>query len=181
MAPPLRPPVSAPRDPVSPADDDDEDEEDLCRSRGAELDLIIRRTGTAGAIDGITSTIDLDDENDQSDSGSSSSLQDRLVKVMAAWPKSSLQRVAPIQVATELGISVEDATAELCHLMSVVGNDCDGATFSFERLPPPPKQPPDPSEKPIQPGIDHHLTMVFMFPTGAFHEQPSIGTCDYGD
>jgi hypothetical protein len=100
---------------------------------------------------------------------------------MAAWPKSSLQRVAPIQVATELGISVEDATAELCHLMSVVGNDCDGAAFSFERLSPPPKQPPDPSEKPIQSGVDHHVTMVFMFPTGAFHEQPPIGTCDNGD
>jgi hypothetical protein len=181
MAPrPLGPPVRAPRGPVSPAEedcDDDDDEHDAYRSHAAELDPIMRRSGTTGhgaGVDGgiaaavASSGVDLDDdENDHVEESSSPwSLQDRMVQAMASWPKSSLRRVAPIQVATELGISVEDATAELCHLMSVVGNDANGAAFSFEKLSPP--QPFDPSKSPIQlsPGHHHQVTMVFAFPAG---------------
>jgi hypothetical protein len=184
MAPrPLGPPVRAPRDPVSPAEeycDDDDNEHDAYRSPAAELDPMLRRSGTTGhgraGVDGgiaavvASSSVDLDDadENDHvEDSSSLGSLQDRIVQVMASWPKSSLQRVAPMQVAAELGISVEDATAELCQLMAVVGNDAHGATFSFEKLSPP--KPSDPTKSPIQanPNQHHHVTMVFTFPTGA--------------
>ena len=54
--------------------------------------------------------------------------------------------IRPARVASELGISVNDACAELCGLMGAVGGGHNGASFAFERVE---KGPP---------------TMVFTFP-----------------
>ena len=42
--------------------------------------------------------------------------------------------VRPARVASELGISVNDACAELCGLMSAIGGGHNGASFAFERV-----------------------------------------------
>jgi hypothetical protein len=42
--------------------------------------------------------------------------------------------VRPAQLVSSLGISIEDATRELCGLLSAVGGGKDGASFVFEKL-----------------------------------------------
>jgi hypothetical protein len=42
--------------------------------------------------------------------------------------------VRPAILASELGLSIEEATRELCGLLSAVGGGEDGASFAFERV-----------------------------------------------
>ncbi|KAL7571787.1 hypothetical protein ACA910_002875 [Epithemia clementina (nom. ined.)] len=61
-------------------------------------------------------------------SSSLSSLQDRILDIIEKCPNRTIR---PARLAAEVGdLSVEDATAELCHVMAAVGS---GATFFFEK------------------------------------------------
>lgn len=70
------------------------------------------------------------------------SLDKQIIAVIEAAPH---RTVRPARVAAELGISVNDACAELCGLLAAVGGGSDGASFTFEN-------------------IDGQDVMVFQFP-----------------
>lgn len=82
-----------------------------------------------------------EEEDDASLLLESSPLDLRVIEVVAANDR----RIRPARLATELGISVNDACAELCGLLAAVGGGQDGASFSFEK-------------------IDDQHVMVFTFP-----------------
>ena len=77
------------------------------------------------------------------------------LRVLALIHKSKELTVRPAQLSSELGISIEDATQELCGLMKAVGNT---ASFRFERVSLPSHS--------MQKGqkIPEVMTMVFTFP-----------------
>ena len=56
---------------------------------------------------------------------------ERVIAVVRAAPNHTLR---PARLSSELGISVEDATAELCGLLRAVGGGEGGATFTFEEV-----------------------------------------------
>ena len=58
-------------------------------------------------------------------------LDERVISVVRAAPKHKLR---PARLSSELGISVEDATAELCGLLRAVGGGEGGASFIFEEV-----------------------------------------------
>ena len=58
-------------------------------------------------------------------------LDERVISVVRAAPDHTLR---PARLASELGISVEDATAELCGLLRAVGGGEGGASFQFEEV-----------------------------------------------
>ena len=58
-------------------------------------------------------------------------LDERVISVVQAAPDHTLR---PARLASELGISVEDATAELCGLLRAVGGGEGGASFKFEEV-----------------------------------------------
>jgi hypothetical protein len=58
-------------------------------------------------------------------------LDERVISVVRAAPRHTLR---PARLASELGISVEDATAELCGLLRAVGGGEGGASFIFEEV-----------------------------------------------
>ena len=58
-------------------------------------------------------------------------LDERVISVVRAAPDHTLR---PARLASELGISVEDATAELCGLLRAVGGGEGGASFKFEEV-----------------------------------------------
>ena len=64
--------------------------------------------------------------------------------------------IRPGLLAAELGLSVEDASAELCGLLAAVGGGPDGATFRFEAIQPKEDGSTTSGIKPV--------TMVFTFP-----------------
>ncbi|KAL7538106.1 hypothetical protein ACHAXR_008293 [Thalassiosira sp. AJA248-18] len=124
----------------------------------------------------LSSTID---DEEQSPLNSSTPLDERILDVVRNAKKNDNHRgssnsdhngyvVRPALLASELGLSVEEATRELCGLLSAVGGGEDGASFVFERV-----------EMPV--GGGHHqdnnkndgaaavvgakaTTMVFTFP-----------------
>lgn len=89
---------------------------------------------------------DLDrDDDDQEDVGPP--LEQRILEVVKGCTKVQLQtsgstdnddaelkfyKVKPSTVSAELGLSIEDSTAELCGLLQAVGGGHDGASFVFE-------------------------------------------------
>ena len=58
-------------------------------------------------------------------------LDERVIAVVRAAPNHTLR---PARLSSELGISVEDATAELCGLLRAVGGGEGGASFTFEEV-----------------------------------------------
>ena len=71
-----------------------------------------------------------------------SQLDEDILRIIESVPDKT---VRPGRIAGELGISVEDASAELSALLAAVGGGIDGASFRFER-------------------IGEATTMVFSFP-----------------
>jgi len=67
-------------------------------------------------------------------------------------------QIKPGRISTHLGLSIEDATAELCGLLAAVGGGQDGASFQFERT----IQQQDSSNNNNN---NNNMTMVFLFPT----------------
>ena len=75
-----------------------------------------------------------DDGSDDSDvpyDPSLPPLDDRVISVVRSSPDCTIR---PARLSSELGISVEDATAELCGLLRAVGGGEDGASFRFEEV-----------------------------------------------
>lgn len=58
-------------------------------------------------------------------------LDKRVIEAIKSIPD---RKVRPAHIAKELGISVNDACAELCGLLAVVGGGLDGASFKFEKV-----------------------------------------------
>lgn len=80
-------------------------------------------------------------------------LDERIIAIIESIPDLTIR---PGRLAAELGISVEDASAELCGLLAAVGGGSNGATFRFE------KQRNDNDNNNGSGG--EVLTMVFTFP-----------------
>jgi len=61
-------------------------------------------------------------------------LDQRILEIVKACPKNDNNEYTakPARLSAELGISIEDATAELCGLLAAVGGGHDGASFVFE-------------------------------------------------
>lgn len=78
----------------------------------------------------------------------------RIIEVIESIPN---RTVRPGRLASDLGISIEDASAELCGLLAAVGGGTDGATFRFEKTGPTTTE----SSSSISGSV---LTMVFTFP-----------------
>lgn len=76
-----------------------------------------------------------DTSSDQNHKEFERSLDFRVVEVIkknGCTPHTKSYKVRPAQVASELGISIDDANAELCGLMRAVG---ESASFQFESIP----------------------------------------------
>jgi hypothetical protein len=77
----------------------------------------------------------LDNHEDQDDSNDNEPpLDQRILETVKGCPKDDAQQylVRPARLSAELGLSIEDATAELCGLLAAVGGGHDGASFKFE-------------------------------------------------
>ena len=89
----------------------------------------------------ISRADDGDDRNADDSSSQATPLRTQLLQVVRSSPNCTIR---PARLAQELGISVTDASAELCGLLQAVG---EGSSFSFERT------------------LDGRVpTMVFTFP-----------------
>ena len=93
-------------------------------------------------------------EHDMSEDPNATPLDQRILELVTSCEKSpeGFYRIKPARLSAELGISVEDATAELCGLLATVGGGHDGASFSFETVPG------------AENGPSKTMTMVFSFP-----------------
>ena len=91
-------------------------------------------------------------ENEDEELADSTPLQTRILQIVKSSPNYTIR---PARLSHELGISIADASAELCGLLAAVG---EGSSFHFEDV-----------------GDDNHLqqeedkanivkTMVFQFP-----------------
>lgn len=58
-------------------------------------------------------------------------MDQRILQIIRSIPDRTIR---PGRLAAELGISVEDASAELCGLLAAVGGGQDGASFRFETI-----------------------------------------------
>ncbi|KAL7509726.1 hypothetical protein ACHAXN_006692 [Cyclotella atomus] len=85
-------------------------------------------------------------------SNNEESLDQRILQLVHQCPlnDSNQHVIRPAYLASQLGLSLDDATSELCGLMSAVGGGEDGASFVFEKV-----ETPDAST----------MTMVFTFPS----------------
>lgn len=77
-------------------------------------------------------TVEIDHEATQDDSAEASKpLGERVIEAIQNLPDRTIR---PARLAALLGISVNEACAELCGLMAAVGGGADGATFTFEKM-----------------------------------------------
>eukprot|EP00569_Conticribra_weissflogii_P007897 CAMPEP_0171349614 /NCGR_PEP_ID=MMETSP0878-20121228/34121_1 /TAXON_ID=67004 /ORGANISM="Thalassiosira weissflogii, Strain CCMP1336" /LENGTH=188 /DNA_ID=CAMNT_0011854301 /DNA_START=62 /DNA_END=624 /DNA_ORIENTATION=- len=90
-----------------------------------------------------TNAADIDTQvttnNDETEPLNSVPLDERILDLVRRCPPPSSQAstrhvIRPALLASELGLSVEDATRELCGLLSAVGGGENGASFEFERV-----------------------------------------------
>mmetsp|Transcript_6162 Transcript_6162/g.12862 ORF Transcript_6162/g.12862 Transcript_6162/m.12862 type:complete len:592 (-) Transcript_6162:12-1787(-) len=58
-------------------------------------------------------------------------LDDRVIAAVRSAPNHTIR---PARLSSDLGISIEDATAELCGLLRAVGGGENGASFTFETI-----------------------------------------------
>lgn len=86
------------------------------------------------------------------------SLDQRILKLLAKYPvnESNCHVIRPAYLASQLGLSLDDATSELCGLMSAVGGGDGNASFVFERV-----EIPETSAS----SDTSAMTMVFTFPS----------------
>jgi hypothetical protein len=85
------------------------------------------------SINHPSSPLELDHEEEAlTDSNSQGPRLD--VKIIGIVKSLSDRSIRPARLATELGISVNDACAELCGLLAAVGGGQDGASFRFEKV-----------------------------------------------
>lgn len=70
--------------------------------------------------------------NDQNSSNSEISSKPLSALVISTIKKCPNYTIRPSRLAAQLGISIDDASAELCGLLAAVGGGSDGATFTFE-------------------------------------------------
>ena len=102
-----------------------------------------------------------EDENDDEQApldNNSQPLDEHILSIIRKTKKDEQdghRTIRPALLASELGLSVEDATRELCGLLSAVGGGINGASFVFEKV-----------DMPGQvDGISNKATtMVFTFP-----------------
>ncbi|KAL3812082.1 hypothetical protein ACHAXA_002779 [Cyclostephanos tholiformis] len=90
------------------------------------------------AIPTITTTID-DDDQEEGTPLNSASIDDRIIALVRGSRGGNdgddgRRTIRPAHLASELGLSIEEATRELCILLSAVGGGNDGASFEFERV-----------------------------------------------
>ncbi|CAB9502634.1 expressed unknown protein [Seminavis robusta] len=81
-----------------------------------------------------TQALQQQDDDDTTSNNNEPSLEQKILEVVKKCPKDESQQylVKPARLSAELGLSVEDATAELCGLLQAVGGGHDGAEFRFE-------------------------------------------------
>ena len=116
----------------------------------------------------MTSSLNIDNNNEQDDEkdydeqapldNNSQPLDEHILAIIRKTKKdehNGHRTIRPALLASELGLSVEDATIELCGLLSAVGGGINGASFVFEKV-----------DMPGQvDGISNKATtMVFTFP-----------------
>ena len=77
------------------------------------------------------------DNGEEEEPLNSPPLDERILELVRHVPSENDSRchtVRPAHLASEIGLSDEDATRELCGLLSAVGGGNDGASFIFEKL-----------------------------------------------
>ena len=103
------------------------------------------------SIENEPTTSNKEEEVQPLQSTNDESMDRRILKLVHQCAASSNQYVIrPAYLASHLGLSLDDATSELCGLMSAVGGGERGASFVFEKV-----ETPDAST----------MTMVFTFPS----------------
>ena len=117
----------------------------------------------------MTTSIDIDnndEENDDDDEQAplnSQPLDERILDIIRNTKQDEHdghRTIRPALLANSLGLSVEEATRELCGLLAAVGGGEDGASFVFERVDMPGED--DTAKSPSSFGAT--TTMVFNFP-----------------
>ena len=97
---------------------------------------------------------DDNNNNNNNDELQETPLEQRILEIVQSCPRNEAHQITvkPARLSAELGISIEDATAELCGLLAAVGGGHDGASFVFETTPS------------STSSTSTALTMVFCFP-----------------
>ena len=117
----------------------------------------------------MTTSIDIDnndEENDDDDEQAplnSQPLDERILDIIRNTKKDEHdghRTIRPALLANSLGLSVEEATRELCGLLSAVGGGEDGASFVFERV----DMPGEDDTAKSSSSFGATTTMVFTFP-----------------
>lgn len=107
-------------------------------------------------IDNNNNDQDYDDDEQAPLDNNSQPLDEHILSIIRKTKKDEQnghRTIRPALLASELGLSVEDATKELCGLLSAVGGGNDGACFVFEKV-----------DMPGQDISNKATTMVFTFP-----------------
>jgi hypothetical protein len=79
----------------------------------------------------LTMSIDTEDANMDMDAPPGPPLDERIINIVKTTPDRTIR---PARLAAALGLSVNDACAELCGLLRAVGAGQDGASFRFETV-----------------------------------------------
>ena len=113
----------------------------------------------------MTSSLNIDNNNDLHDDdeqapldNNSQPLDEHILSIIRKTEKDEQdghRTIRPALLASELGLSVEDATRELCGLLSAVGGGSNGACFVFEKVDMPGQ---------VDSISNKATTMVFTFP-----------------
>jgi len=93
-------------------------------------------------------------------------LDERILSVIRRTRKddeNGNRTLRPATLASELGLSIEEATRELCGLLSAVGGGEEGASFKFERVEMPPPSDNNGGDEAVG-SLEVTMTMVFTFP-----------------
>jgi len=105
----------------------------------------------------------IDDDEEHAPLNSSTPLDEQILNVVRNAKKDDnygQRTIRPALLASELGLSVEEATRELCGLLSAVGGGVDGASFVFERV----EMPTADGGASSSAASANATTMVFTFP-----------------
>lgn len=108
----------------------------------------------------------VDDDGDENEEWATP-LDERILAVIRRTRKDNEyghRTLRPATLVSELGLSIEEATRELCGLLSAVGGGEEGASFKFERVEmPPPLDNNNGGEEAVG-SLEVTMTMVFTFP-----------------